>query len=930
MINKSFAKNWAIVVLVFLLAVTPKQLASAQKSDPPGPQGINSIDLGIRPVEVRLNPAYSSFYQAPPPPRSGLSRVRLSASFAIDYVANGATNYFGDVCSTFPEVAKVPFEYSASIWASQLNSAIPVRIQACWSDMATGILGHAGAVTYYRDFANAPRAGTWYPIALANLYSGTDRNGATPEISIAYNSDYLNTFYYGTDASTPGDKINFATVVLHEITHGLGFSGFMSYSGGSGSWGIATGYPASYDRFTVDGSGNLLINTAFYPNPSTQLGTILTSNSVYFNGANSRAANGGSNAKLYAPSTWASGSSYSHLDYSTYAGTNNRLMIYSVSYGETNYSPGPVTMGILTDIGWPYPPTDITLSNANVTAGLPVGTTVGALSSTEPNSPEFFTYSLVAGGADNASFSINSNNLLTNTIFVSEGSKSIRVRSTDRNGLSFDRDFTIFVLPSVNHPPTDMSLSANSVAENMPINTTIGALTTTDPDAGNTFLYSFVNTGPCPGTDNASFNIINGSLQTNASFNFEAKSSYTICVRSTDQGGLTFDKGFTISITNLNEAPTGINLSISNVAENTPSNTTVGVITSSDPDTGNTFAYSLVNSAPCPGTDNALFNISGSTLRTSASFNFEAKSSYTICVRTTDQGALVFDKAFTITVMNVNEPPTNIDLSANTISENQVIDTTVGTLNTIDPDAGNTFTYSLTSTSACPGTDNASFNISGSTLRTSASFNFEAKASYVICIRTADQGALSFNKVFTVAITNVNEAPTDINLSTNSVAENQPANTTVGTLVTNDPDAGNTFTYSLASSIACPGTDNDVFNISGSTLRTSAVFNFRAKSSYAICVRSTDQGLLAIDKVFTIAVSEISQAPTHINLSANSIAENQAINEAIGMFALPLTRILGTHSIILLSARVFVLALITMPSPSRTARCYPPNPSIMR
>ncbi|HEY6072324.1 MAG TPA: hypothetical protein VIV15_02775, partial [Anaerolineales bacterium] len=49
-------------------------------------------------------------------------------------------------------------------------------------------------------------------------------------------------------------------------------------------------------------------------------------------------------------------------------------------------------------------------------------------------------------------------------------------------------------------------------------------------------------------------------------------------------------------------------------------------------------------------TDNASFNISGARLRTSAVFNFLVQSSYSIRVRSTDQGGLFTEKAFTITV----------------------------------------------------------------------------------------------------------------------------------------------------------------------------------------------------------------------------------------------------------------------------------------
>ncbi|MBC1242302.1 cadherin repeat domain-containing protein, partial [Nostoc sp. 2RC] len=81
-----------------------------------------------------------------------------------------------------------------------------------------------------------------------------------------------------------------------------------------------------------------------------------------------------------------------------------------------------------------------------------------------------------------------------------------------------------------------------------------------------------------------------------------------------------------------------------------------------DPDTGNTFTYSLV--AGTGSTDNSAFSIVGNQLRINSSPNFEAKNSYSIRVRTTDQGGLNFESPFTITINNVNEIPTAIALSA--------------------------------------------------------------------------------------------------------------------------------------------------------------------------------------------------------------------------------------------------------------------------
>jgi formylglycine-generating enzyme required for sulfatase activity len=77
----------------------------------------------------------------------------------------------------------------------------------------------------------------------------------------------------------------------------------------------------------------------------------------------------------------------------------------------------------------------------------------------------------------------------------------------------------------------------------------------------------------------------------------------------------------------------------------------VGTLSTTDPDAGNTFTYTLV--AGTGDTDNALFNISGSQLRATASLDFETKSSYSVRVRAFDQGGLFTEKQFTITVTDI-------------------------------------------------------------------------------------------------------------------------------------------------------------------------------------------------------------------------------------------------------------------------------------
>ena len=101
--------------------------------------------------------------------------------------------------------------------------------------------------------------------------------------------------------------------------------------------------------------------------------------------------------------------------------------------------------------------------------------------------------------------------------------------------------------------PTDIEISKAEVPENEPVGTVVGQFASVDPDSGDSFTYSLVANGSYP--DNLSFYFEGNVLKTNQSFNYEVKALYTIYVRSTDLGGSTFDKAFTVAITDVNDPP---------------------------------------------------------------------------------------------------------------------------------------------------------------------------------------------------------------------------------------------------------------------------------------------------------------------------------------------------------------------------------------
>jgi hypothetical protein len=126
--------------------------------------------------------------------------------------------------------------------------------------------------------------------------------------------------------------------------------------------------------------------------------------------------------------------------------------------------------------------------------------------------------------------------------------------------------------------------------------------------------------------------------------------------------------GAYVKVYGANTSPSDISLSATALNENVAVNSTVGAFTSTDADAGNTHTYTLV--AGTGSTDNASFNISGNTLRITASPDYEVKNSYSIRVRTTDQAGGFYEKAFIITINDVQEtiPASTVFLSADTVN----------------------------------------------------------------------------------------------------------------------------------------------------------------------------------------------------------------------------------------------------------------------
>ena len=152
-----------------------------------------------------------------------------------------------------------------------------------------------------------------------------------------------------------------------------------------------------------------------------------------------------------------------------------------------------------------------------------------------------------------------------------------------------------------------------------------------------------------------------------------------------------------------NQSPTDLALSNSTIAENQAIGTAVGTFSSTDPDTGNLFTYSLVTGTG--DTDNTLFTLTDNQLQSNAIFDYEAQNSYSIRVQTTDQSGLFFEKELIIGITNVNEGTLSFSSPQFSINEDG---TTINEI-TINRTEGSTgevsITLNLTDGTATAGSD---------------------------------------------------------------------------------------------------------------------------------------------------------------------------------------------------------------------------------
>ena len=423
-------------------------------------------------------------------------------------------------------------------------------------------------------------------------------------------------------------------------------------------------------------------------------------------------------------------------------------------------------------------------------------------------------------------------------------------------------DSSVVNTAASNKAPTNIALSSSAISE-AASSLVIGTLTTTDSDqtAGVKPIYALAEVA---GSDHAAFSInqATGELSLKAQPDFETKSSYSVTILSTDEGGKTFSKTFSISIGDANDAPTVANaIADQTIAEDSALSFQFASNVFADVDAGDSFTYKATLS-------------DGSALPSWLAFNAATRTfsgtplngdvgTIAVKVTATDSGSAAISDTFNLTVTNTNDAPTVINPIEDGTATEGVSYVWQFDANVFeDVDVGDSLTYTATLEDGSDLPDWLTFDADN--LRASGTPPNSAVGVIVGKLTATDTSGASASDIVALTVVNTNDAPTVANaIADQTIAEDSALSFQFASNVFADVDAGDSFTYKATLS-------------DGSALPSWLAFNAATRTfsgtplngdvgTIAVKVTATDSGSAAISDTFNLTVTNTNDAPTVIN-----------------------------------------------------------------
>ena len=550
------------------------------------------------------------------------------------------------------------------------------------------------------------------------------------------------------------------------------------------------------------------------------------------------------------------------IDFATQA---SHTIVVQAASNDGSFTRKSFVIGVTTQS--PNAPTDSDAAANTVAEGAGTGTGVGVTVSAMDPGGLPLTYSLTdsAGGRFQIDLQTGVVTVANGALldFESQANHLIVAKAVNASGTASSQTFSIAV-GDVNERPTAVTLSAAAIFENNVPGALVANLGALDPDgaaSGFAGPYTFSLVNGTGSADNGAFSIAGNELHLDALANFEAKANYNLRIAVTDHG-LTFEQQTTVTVTDVNEAPTSFTASnIQTLAENTNIQTALADLAIVDPDTNldfKTYIYTV---------DDTRFDVIGGqlVLKAGQSVNYETEKIISLNITANDP-LHTRSTAVIIAVTDVNDHAPVITTAA---TANVVEHTTfVAALASTDADTvgTNPAVFSITG-----GADAALFAISGSNLVFKTGHDFLTEPHTFNVSVSASDGAFQTSKAITVNLTPTNHAPTAVTLSGASASEFAHNGTAIGNLTGFDPDAGETFSYALLDN------GGGRFALSGSTLTVAngLLLDFEQSASHDVKFRVTDHGGLSFDQVLKIAVGNVDPENVMGDASNNTFVGSQ-------------------------------------------------------
>ncbi|MFT5593284.1 MAG: hypothetical protein ACI8SR_001656 [Oceanicoccus sp.] len=818
------------------------------------------------------------------------STIQLNFNSGFD-TSTSITAIDGNNGTTVGAQRKLSFIKAAEIIADQVSSAVTIVVDASFAGLScttsSATLGSAGA-SGNLGYPSSPPAGidvnTFYPIGLMNAITGSDADGGTNDVAAQFNANIgtsgclqaSNGWYYGF-ATPAANYIGFTTVLLHEITHGLGFASLTNPSSGakasgyddifsnnlydaanSRNWNHGSESDAHRAASAISSTGLLWSGT----NVNTQAIGLLTAG--FQDNDSSSSFTSGDRTQMYAPNPVEGGSSVSHFNT---AASPNELM-------EPQYTEGQYTLGLalylLKDIGWA-----VTASSSN---NAPVLTAVNQTTNedtakvvdasgwaTDADGGDTLTYSVASSCATNITCSINTdgtNFTMTPAANHNGGTHTITINVNDGNGGTDSDTFNLAVTaqndaPSITGLPDISPLNQGATSSAIDLDSY-----TTDIDGDTAFTYTATACGA-----HLTCNISGSSLTVTAGTGFTGTESVTI--QAEDAGNLTNTDSFDITINAAgNTAP--VLGSIGN--KTAPVNTNLTVNLSATDAEGNSLTYSETSDP------SNVASLSGSTLTLSKS----ATGTYNVTIQVSD-GSLTDNEAFTFTTYA--EP--SIDIDSTSLNPNDSL-SIANSATSIDLSrVNNAYSYSLEFEGSAA---NDLLSISGNTLKIAMQTSGQFAGDYVLTFTDGNTGAtydftmtrdprmvlsasklLANQSVQTLAIEG-GAANTVYTLTSSESALTFSKNSNAVTSATADGDAASFYKASLVLATGSVSASTAV------TVSASSVYN--TVSSSGLTLEPARTHVLNIENSSGTALADVSvtldtSSLSAYNLSASYTSDNQ-------------------------------------------------------